>query len=279
MSKEHDAVPARRALPTGPIALANGEMTPPERSLMSRVRNRLALLDRSRAAKLRLSTPVATFTFDDFPASAYAKGGAILEEYGVRGTYFISGRFLNSTINGIEYTTAEQLKLINANGHEIGCHTFDHEALGARPSAFARATCQKNGAFLRQIFGTTFKMSSFAYPYGDVSPRAKHVMSSQFEFCRGIRAGVNDGMADLAQIRILSLEQYHWNPTAVEQAISDARGKSVWLVFLSHDVSDSPSPYGSTPDQIRRTLHALKQAAIPVKTLKAAAAYGGIYES
>jgi hypothetical protein len=45
---------------------------------------------------------------------------------------------------------------------------------------------------------------------------------------------------------------------------------------LSHDVSESPSPYGSTPDQIRSTLHALKQAAISVKTLKAAAAYAGL---
>jgi hypothetical protein len=101
-------------------------------------------------------------------------------------------------------------------------------------------------------------------------------MSRQFELCRGIRAGVNDGTADLAQIHIVSLERYHWNPEAVDKIISDARDKDVWLVFLSHDVSNSPSPYGSTPDQIRRTLHALKRAAIPVKTLKAAAAYGGL---
>jgi hypothetical protein len=101
-------------------------------------------------------------------------------------------------------------------------------------------------------------------------------MSSQIELCRGIRAGINNETADLGQIRIVSLERYHWNPEAVDRVISNARDKNVWLVFLSHDVSDSPSPYGSTPDQIRRTLHALKRAAIPVKTLKAAAAYGGL---
>jgi peptidoglycan/xylan/chitin deacetylase (PgdA/CDA1 family) len=254
----------------------NAEMIYPKRSFMSRVRDRLALLDRTHAVRLRLSTPVATFTFDDFPSSAYTKGGKILEEHGVRGTYFISGRFLNCMIEGIEYTTAEQLKLIYANGHEIGCHTFDHERLGSRPSSFARATCQKNSVLMSQIFGTSFKMSSFAYPYGHVSLHIKHVMSRQFGLCRGVRAGINNGTADLAQIRIVSLERYCWNSETVDKIISNARDRNVWLVFLSHDVSDSPSPYGSTPDQIRRPLHALKRAAIPVKTLKAAAAYGGL---
>jgi peptidoglycan/xylan/chitin deacetylase (PgdA/CDA1 family) len=249
-----------------------------DKTLISRVRNRLALLDRTRVVKFRLNTPVATFTFDDFPESAYTKGGAILEEHGVRGTYFISGRFLNCMIEGIEYTTPDQLKLINANGHEIGCHTFDHLPLGSQNSSFAHVTCQKNSALMRQIFGASFGMSSFAYPYGDVSLHIKHVMSREFERCRGVRAGINNGTADLAQIRIVSLERYHWNPQAVDEIISNARGEKVWLVFLSHDVSDSPSPYGSTPDQIRRTLHALKQADIPVKTLKDAAVYSGLSE-
>ena len=31
---------------------------------------------------------VVSFTFDDFPRSAWSNGGAVLEEYDVRGTYY-----------------------------------------------------------------------------------------------------------------------------------------------------------------------------------------------
>jgi len=242
------------------------------RSIMSRVRNRLALLDRTQMVKLRLRTPVATFTFDDFPASAYDNGGKILEEYGARGTYFIAGSFLNAVIDGIKYTTPEQLKLVHARGHEIGCHTYDHKHLGAKRPGFARASCEKNSALMREILGKSFMMSSFAYPYGDVSPVLKHVMP--YTLCRSVRYGVNEGSVDLAQIRIVSLEACHWDAEKIEKIIADAHGRNIWLVFLTHDVSDAPTAYGSTPDQIRRILHALKQADIPIKTLKAAAAYG-----
>src|SRR5258708_35453756 len=40
---------------------------------------------------LRNGQPLVTFTFDDVPASACHVGALIIERYGARGTYYVSG--------------------------------------------------------------------------------------------------------------------------------------------------------------------------------------------
>lgn len=47
----------------------------------------------------RLSAPVASFTFDDFPHTAWINGAPILESFGVRGTYFVAHAFSPENLN------------------------------------------------------------------------------------------------------------------------------------------------------------------------------------
>ena len=47
----------------------------------------------------RLSAPVASFTFDDFPHTAWINGAPILESFGVRGTYFVAHAFSPEILN------------------------------------------------------------------------------------------------------------------------------------------------------------------------------------
>src|SRR5215469_15892880 len=50
----------------------------------------IGLLMCSRRVSLAWPGGVVSFTFDDFPKSALATGGAILERYRARGTYYAS---------------------------------------------------------------------------------------------------------------------------------------------------------------------------------------------
>ena len=240
-------------------------------NVYERLWNRAAILDRRLSAKLSKNTPVATFTFDDFPCSAYEIGSRILEAADVRGTYFVSGGFLGRTIDGIRLYEEGHVKAAHEGGHEIGCHAFDHKKLGCFGSKFAEETCDRNAEFVRKLLGPNAIMTSFAYPYGDVSIPVKSKLARRFTLCRGVRQQLNSDTVDLAQISIVSLEMRHSNQLNFTNIIADAVKNKSWIVFLTHDISENPSPYGSTPAMIENALEALSAASIPVLPLKAAA--------
>lgn len=239
---------------------------------MGRVSSRLALLDVTNSVVSRLGGAVATFTFDDFPQSAYTVGGRLIEQAGGHATYFASSHFMGKTIDGIDYHDADMLKEIQARGHEIGCHTADHVRLADYDPAAAVDSCERNLETMQAILGDDFLMSSFAYPFGDASPSVKRAMGRRFALCRGVHDGYNSPLADLAQLRVVSLESRYWDESKVTRVIREAHRRKRWLIFLSHDVRSDPTPYGSTAEMISTVLDELVAQEIPILTLKAAGA-------
>jgi peptidoglycan/xylan/chitin deacetylase (PgdA/CDA1 family) len=223
----------------------------------------------------RLDRPVASITFDDFPRSAWTIGGPILARHDARATYYAAGRFCGQTEDGLDYYSAEDLAAIRAAGHEIGCHTFSHLYGTGQTSAALDEDTDRNQAFVADLLGD-YPLSSFAYPYGDVSPRTKLLFSARFPTSRGIRRGVNAGVIDLAQLKAIGLEHKAWNPRAIERAIASAVRRRGWIIFFTHDVSDDPSPYGVTPRMLDHLLVAVRAAGVdilPVKHALARAAF------
>ncbi len=239
-------------------------------ALLPRIQNKLALYDTTQSAKLRLGQAVASFTFDDFPISAYSIAGKMLEEAGARATYFASAEFMGRTMDGIDYYTPELLREMVAAGHEIGCHSFAHTHLAAKGGPHARVMAEMNAQAMRDVLGEQFMMTSFAYPYGDVSVSVKHAMARQFALSRGVRRGLNTGSADLAQLRVVSLEARHWNSDELATTIQQAVATRSWIVFLTHDISAAPTPYGSTPEMVHTALRMVMEAKIEILPLKAA---------
>lgn len=115
-------------------------------------------------------------------------------------------------------------------------------------------------------------MTSFAYPFGDVSVWAKHMMAGRFAACRGVREALNAGIVDRAHVRITSLESRHLPGLDLRKIIAKAKASNGWIVFLSHEVSDHPSPFGTTPNVIEHALRYLREAGIEVLPFREAAA-------
>ncbi len=65
------------------------------RSQLGVVRTRILSALYRRCVSLGNNGPIVSFTFDDFPRSAYTVGGAILEEFGARGTYYATAGLMN----------------------------------------------------------------------------------------------------------------------------------------------------------------------------------------
>jgi peptidoglycan/xylan/chitin deacetylase (PgdA/CDA1 family) len=224
-----------------------------------------------KSVRSRLQRPLASITFDDFPKSAWTVAGPILDRFGAKATYYASGRFCGVSEDGIDYFDAEDLRTAYRAGHEIGAHGFAHEKAPLFSSRALALDQARNAAALGEILGGA-KLVSYAYPYGAVSPRTKALMGRAFATARGIRAGVNAGRIDLAQLMAIPIERRCWRADDQRLLIEAAQARKGWLILFTHDVCDDPSPFGCTPAMLTEVLELLAAAAIPVVPVKHAMA-------
>ena len=243
--------------------------------LMHRANNAFTRHLPLKQVRCRLSRPVASLTFDDFPRSAWTVGGPILARHGARATYYAAGRFCGAVEDGIDYYDEADLRALAAAGHEVGAHSYAHQMAPTLSVEALQADAGRNVAALAPLLDQ--RMVSYAYPYGEVSPRAKAVMAARFASARGIRAGVNCGRIDLAQLRAVPLEHRRWVPAEIDAAVARAAAAPGWVIFFTHDVAEAPSPFGCTPAMLDYTLERLAEAGIetiPVRQAMARAVFG-----
>jgi len=216
-----------------------------------------------RPAQLAAQRPVASITFDDFPKNAWLEGGPILARHGVKATYYTAGGFCGRQVEDTVFYDQADLNALTAGGHEIGCHGFGHQPTPSLSSEELAADAQRNRAFLRPFLGGEAPVS-YAFPYGQVSVRTKTLLAPRFACLRGVHPGVNAGRVDLAQLNTISLETRCWSEAEIKAAIARALKDCGWLIFYTHDISDRPSAYGSTPAMLDWALSQLVAAGVDI---------------
>lgn len=216
-----------------------------------------------KSVRSRAPRALASITYDDYPKSAWTIAGPIMARHGVRATYYTAGRFCGLTEDGIEYFDVADLKATAAAGHEIGCHSFSHAFASKTDSATLSAEIRRNADFLREHLGEV-AIDSYAYPYGDISPRTKALLGGAFQSARGIDRAVNDGVIDLAMVKSIALEHRRWRPDEIEAALARAKALGGWVTFFTHDVCDDPSDFGVLPERLDWLLKAIAGHGIEV---------------
>lgn len=170
------------------------------------VRSQLGKLRRGMLASINRRTVVfqpheaiVSFTFDDFPRSAYTAGGAVLEEHGVRGTYYAAAGLMNSNNELGEQFGPDDLNALLEKGHELGSHTFGHISSRSVSCSEFCADIEKGRRALQQLTG--MDAVNFAYPFGDATLKAKNTVEAVVASARGISPGLNDTELDLNHLR------------------------------------------------------------------------------
>ena len=204
----------------------------------------------TRPAKVNWPGGVVSFTFDDFPRSGWVNGGAILEEYDRRGTYYAALGMAGTENHLGPMFTLDDLREAHAHGHEIASHTFSHRDCRQASAAEIAVEIDRNAAALAQALDGA-PVPNFAYPFGGVSIAAKSALSRRFASCRGTGRGLNHGTADLADLLSTSIYDHTFERDRLCQLIDDAHAVGGWLIFYTHDVAEAPSPFGCTPAQLR----------------------------
>jgi peptidoglycan/xylan/chitin deacetylase (PgdA/CDA1 family) len=205
-----------------------------------------------RRFRLRTDVPYISFTFDDFPRSALTEGGRILADHGARGTYFVSLALLGSpSVSGL-LACEDDLRALLQQGHELGCHTFEHlDGTKATAQDFERSIAVNRRALASAGLGTDFPV--FAYPLDGPVLGIKRAIGRHFAACRGGGQTYNRGRIDLNLLKAYFVDKRcRGNLGEVARLIESNTKAGGWLIFATHDVTAAPSDYGCDPQYFQK---------------------------
>jgi peptidoglycan/xylan/chitin deacetylase (PgdA/CDA1 family) len=215
----------------------------------------------ARPIHIELRHGMASFTFDDFPVSALRVGGAMLEQRGWRGTYYVVGGLMGTTENGLPMCSPDDVARCVERGHEVGHHTFTHVDCPKTASAALEREFRRNFQALGALASR-----NFAFPFGASDFRTQQLAGAAFDSCRGNQRGINGAETDLCALKAVAL--YESRPLdQVLGLIGDARRLGGWIIFYTHDISAMPSPFGCTPDYFDRVATAVVREGLAVGTV------------
>jgi len=191
--------------------------------------------------------PLISFTFDDFSRSALLTGGAILKRFGLAGTYYASFGLMGKQAASGTIFLPEDLQVVFEQGHELGCHTYDHYDSSETGTSEFEDSIIKNRRALRELCPEA-SFRTFSYPIGPPRPSTKRKIARYFACCRGGGQTFNVGAADLNYLSSYFLEKDRDNPEVVKNLIDENRRVRGWLVLATHDICKDPTPFGCTPE-------------------------------
>ncbi|MGO4409842.1 MULTISPECIES: polysaccharide deacetylase family protein [unclassified Brevundimonas] len=235
----------------------------PDVSLGGKLRRRFARLTHRRPARLALARPTVSFTFDDIPVSAAHSGAEMLEKHDARGTFYVCAGLFGQMGHMGRFADAAEIGALIRQGHEVAGHTFDHVDCHLTTPAELSTDLDANDTALRGLGAAALH---FAYPYGEVSPRAKKQLGGRYASLRGVHRGlVHDG-DDQNQLPGVGIEGPDGESLA-RAWIDRAVAEQAWLILYTHDVRETPSPWGCTPDALERLIGHARSVGCDIRTV------------
>jgi peptidoglycan/xylan/chitin deacetylase (PgdA/CDA1 family) len=219
--------------------------------LIDRVSDRLTdrLMRHVHRPRIEVPTqiPYVSFTFDDVPDTALTNGARILENHGVRGTFYIAGGLMGRVEPDRRLIDAEGCRALAAAGHELGSHTFAHPKVRHLSPKTIAADLDRNDAFLDAIDGGT-ERRNFAYPYNVGSFPARNIFADRFVTARAGGERINRGPVNPAFLYSVEIRQPESHAQGLVRWIDDVAAAPGWLIFFTHDIAATPTPFGCTPE-------------------------------
>jgi len=217
----------------------------PDMSLKGKIRRRITRFA-DRKPLPRIQGRYVSLSFDDFPKSSAETGARILEDQGIRATWYACSGQMGTENHFGKLCEPDDIRRLVANGHEIGCHTENHIDCAVNHSAVVQIDSAKNRQRLQQL-GVP-DIQTFAFPFGDVSFASKKMLGQQYQTLRGVQPGINHSHADSNQLLAVPLEGDLNAANYTLSFLDRLSAKPGWLIFYTHDVRGDCSQWGCTPE-------------------------------
>lgn len=214
--------------------------------VQSKYKRTLADMAHRRVARMHNRVPYVSFTFDDFPRSALSVGGGILASQGYRGTYYASFGLMGTTAPTGSIFVEADLERLLADGHELGCHTYQHLDSWETGARDFDASIARNQSALAAL-APAARFTSFSYPISVPNAGTKRVASEHFATSRCGGQSFNVASLDRNLLKAFFIEKQRDHLEVIARLIEENARQNGWLIFATHDVDESPTPFGCTP--------------------------------
>ena len=240
--------------------------------LALRVSRRLSRHAFRQLLPLKADAGVVSFTFDDVPVSACEAGAKILENHGVRGTFYVAGDLTGRLEEGKPCHTREHLQILLAHGHELGCHSYSHIRCDKLSAEDLEKEFDSNAAFLVAL-GVDISALNFAYPFGAYAYNAKRICSKRFRSSRVTGGGMHTKYADLNALKTHRLYDLPVDKDDFATLLERTAHSKGWLIVNTHDVESPPSHFGYAPERLEQAVVTALAAGCKVLPVNAAIDY------
>lgn len=247
-------------------------------TLGDRLANRIVRHFPGPRVRIAPARPIVSFTFDDVPESAWRNGAALLEDAGVRGTFYIAGGLVGGSEYGRPTISREGCLDLARRGHELASHGFVHHKLGSFSRDGLKADLDRNALFLEECDNTAGRRN-FAVPYTMSWPPALPELRRRFQTSRGGQPGINRDLVDPHNLLAVELRDGGLDSASARQWIDDVVAQPGWLIFFTHDILPEDSEFGCTTERFSALVEMAITSGCEVLTIRAAAEKLGLHQA
>lgn len=222
-----------------------------------------------------------SLTFDDTTISSWFNLRNMFSKYNAKATFFVSHFF------SLDNIQINQLKALEADGSEIGCHTYNHKGVTQDFNNDVTRITEYIEEQIKtpydQMISAGFTPTSFAYPYGEHHPAFDEAVRAYFPYIRLTFDDFQNDLSTQASIYHSKKSKYSllsgagidkdFNNSTDEilKALVKARKHGEIITFYAHDVINDPNKqYNITPQKLEKVIENAQNLGLKFYTHKEA---------
>ncbi|HLC91768.1 MAG TPA: polysaccharide deacetylase family protein [Candidatus Saccharimonadales bacterium] len=211
-----------------------------------------------------------SLTFDDGTLSQILSGLPLLDQYGMKATFYVMSGTVQDHDNYPGNMSLANLQTLVAGGHEIGAHTIDHTDLTTLTAAQLSNQLSQPKSDLQNWLSTN--VTDFASPYGAYNPTVIAAIKQYYASHRSVEEGLNSkDNFDIYNIKVRNILGTT-TPAEVQAWVNEAAASKSWLVIVYHEVGPaivdpadpSTTQYNVLPADLAAELAIIQQSGIAV---------------
>jgi peptidoglycan/xylan/chitin deacetylase (PgdA/CDA1 family) len=175
---------------------------------------------------------------------------------GLPSTFYIISGFLGEQFP--QYMDLDEIKELEKQGHEIGCHTASHRNLTTESPSIIESEINLSLKYLKD---QGLNIKTFCYPYGEYNEEIVRIVKQSFSGARSCHSGYNE------RINPYLLECYLLRRnTTFLQVKKLIDNNTNWLILVFHQINNESREWSSTPEMLKQIVDYIIKKKIEVIT-------------